>query len=121
GIGLDASQALRKDRRPAVAFWRKGDTLPDLIPLKLRGQSHHQDGLCYGAVPDEGQSCGVGCTEGRCDRLDGRILVSADGLSAFPMSVGDLVGDVEDEALVVVELLGCGLALEKFDCIAKML
>lgn len=37
------------------------------------------------------------------------------------MSVGDFVGDVEDEALVVVELLGCGLALEQFDRISKML
>src|SRR6266545_1166671 len=62
-----------------------------------------------------------GCTEVRCDRLDGRTLVGADGLSAFPVSVGDLVGGVEDEALVVVELLGCGLALEQFDRIAKML
>ena len=52
-----------------------------------------------------------GCSEVRCDRVDGRMLVGADGLSAFPVSVGDLVGDVEDEALVVVELLGCGLAL----------
>jgi len=35
--------------------------------------------------------------------------------------VGDLVGDAEDEALVVVELFGCGLACEKFDRIAKVL
>jgi hypothetical protein len=37
------------------------------------------------------------------------MLVGADALSAFPVSVGDLVGDVEDEALVVVELLGLAL------------
>ena len=51
-----------------------------------------------------------GCSEVRCDRVDGRMLVGADA-PAFPVSVGDLVGDVEDEALAVVELLGCGLAL----------
>ncbi len=37
---------------------------------------------------------------GRWDRVGGHTLVGADGLSAFPVSVGDLVGDVEDEALV---------------------
>ena len=49
------------------------------------------------------------------------MLVGADAPSAFPVSVGDLVGDVEDEELVVVELLGCGLALEQSDRITKML
>jgi hypothetical protein len=34
--------------------------------------------------------------------------------------VGDLVGDVEDEALVVVEFFGCRLALEQFNCVVKM-
>src|SRR5437870_2323604 len=85
------------------------------------GSSYRQGDPCDRAAADEDQPCGGGCTEVRCDRLDGRTLVGADALSAFSVGVGDLVGDVEDEALVVVELLGCGLALEQFDRIAKML
>jgi hypothetical protein len=37
------------------------------------------------------------------------------------VSVCDPVGDVKDEALVVVGLFGCGLALEELHRIAKML
>jgi hypothetical protein len=87
----------------------------------------HLEGICATASTEHSDSderpVMLDLPERFRDRGSCRLLAGADGLSAaavLPVRMGDLVCEVDDEALVLVELLRCHLALEQRDCVAQM-
>src|SRR5437016_934465 len=102
---------------------RAGTTCPPIAPVAPVTNTFIATTICAGVASRQSEKRDLLASpaEARRDLLEGRLLGVADRLSVLTVRIRHLVGERDDEAPVVVDLLGSRLLLQEADGVAEML